>query len=60
MLWTPPEPVITSIDQFDELVAPYEDLGFDQFVLHHPAQTGPYGGDVAVFEMIAGRAAATA
>ena len=59
LLWTPPEPVITSLDQFDELVAPYEDLGFDQFVLHHPAQTGPYSGDVAVFERIAERAAAT-
>ena len=46
LLWTPTEPVITSLDQFDELVAPYAELGFDQFVLHHPDQTGPYGGDV--------------
>ncbi len=59
LLWTPPEPVIDSLDQFDELVAPYEELGFDQFVLHHPAQTGPYGGDVTVFEKIAERAATT-
>ncbi len=55
VLWMPTEPVIDSMDQFDELVAPYEELGFDQFVLHHPAQTGPYGGDVATFEQIASR-----
>lgn len=58
LLWTPTEPVITSIDQFDELVGPYDQLGFDQFVLHHPAQTGPYGGDMKTFEQIAARAAA--
>ena len=58
LLWTPTEPVITSLDQFDELVGPCAELGFDQFVLHHPAQTGPYGGDVKTFEMIAERAAA--
>jgi alkanesulfonate monooxygenase SsuD/methylene tetrahydromethanopterin reductase-like flavin-dependent oxidoreductase (luciferase family) len=57
LLWTPTEPVITSLDQFDELVGPVAELGFDQFVLHHPAQTGPYGGDVKVFERIAERAA---
>jgi alkanesulfonate monooxygenase SsuD/methylene tetrahydromethanopterin reductase-like flavin-dependent oxidoreductase (luciferase family) len=60
LLWTPTNPVITSIEQFDELVGPYDQLGFDQFVLHHPAQTGPYGGDVGTFERIAERAAATA
>jgi len=49
--------VITSLDQFDELVGPVAELGFDQFVLHHPAQTGPHGGDVNVFERIAERAA---
>ena len=57
LLWTPTEPVITSLDQFDEIVGPYVELGFDQFVLHHPDQTGPYGGDVATFERIAERAA---
>ena len=57
LLWTPTEPVITSLDQFDELVGPYTELGFDQFVLHHPDQTGPYGGDVATFERIAERVA---
>jgi alkanesulfonate monooxygenase SsuD/methylene tetrahydromethanopterin reductase-like flavin-dependent oxidoreductase (luciferase family) len=57
ILFTPTEPVITSVDQFDELAGPYAALGFDQFVLHHPAQTGPYGGDPAVFEQIAERAA---
>ena len=57
LLWTPTEPVITSLDQFDELVGPCAELGFDQFVLHHPAQTGPYGGDVKTFEKIAERAA---
>ena len=55
LLWTPTEPVITSLDQFDELVGPVAELGFDQFVLHHPTQTGPYGGDVRTFERIAER-----
>jgi alkanesulfonate monooxygenase SsuD/methylene tetrahydromethanopterin reductase-like flavin-dependent oxidoreductase (luciferase family) len=55
LLWTPTEPVIESADQFDELVAPYQTLGFNQFVMHHPAQTGPYAGDVRAFEQIAAR-----
>ena len=55
LLWTPVETVITSLDQFDELAAPYEDLGFDQLVMHHPQQTGPYGGSLATFEEIAAR-----
>ena len=55
LLWTPTEPVIGSVDQFEELSGPYTELGFDQFVIHHPAQTGPYGGNVGVFEQIAGR-----
>lgn len=58
VLWTPAEPVLTSLDQFDELVAPFVELGIDQFVLHHPAQTGPYGGSVPVFEQIAMRSRA--
>ena len=53
LLWTPTEPVITSLGQFEELVGPVAELGFDQFVLHHPAQTGPYEGDVKTFEKIA-------
>ncbi len=58
LLWTPTEPVITSLDQFDELERDlHAELGFDQFVLHHPAQTGPYAGNVAAFEQIAARAA---
>jgi alkanesulfonate monooxygenase SsuD/methylene tetrahydromethanopterin reductase-like flavin-dependent oxidoreductase (luciferase family) len=55
LLWMPYEPHITSADQFDELAAPYVELGFDQFVLHHPDQTGPFGGDVKAFEEIAAR-----
>jgi alkanesulfonate monooxygenase SsuD/methylene tetrahydromethanopterin reductase-like flavin-dependent oxidoreductase (luciferase family) len=55
LLWTPSDPVIDSVDQFDELIAPYVAMGFDQVVLHHPAQTGPYGGSEAVFEQIAHR-----
>ena len=47
--------VVEGHEEFDELAAPYEELGFDEFVLHHPAQTGPYGGSVAVFEQIAAR-----
>jgi len=57
LLWTPTEPVIASLDQFDEIAGAAAELGFDQFVLHHPAQTGPYGGDVRTFERIAERAA---
>jgi hypothetical protein len=53
LLWTPTETILTSSDQFDELAAPYEELGFDEFVLHHPAQSGPYGGSIPVFEQIA-------
>lgn len=59
ILWTPTEPVITSVDQFDEIAAPYAALGFDQFVVHHPEQTGPYGGSRKVFETIAARQAET-
>jgi alkanesulfonate monooxygenase SsuD/methylene tetrahydromethanopterin reductase-like flavin-dependent oxidoreductase (luciferase family) len=55
LLWMPYEPHLTSADQFDELAAPYAELGFDQFVLHHPAQTGPFGGSVRAFEEIAAR-----
>jgi alkanesulfonate monooxygenase SsuD/methylene tetrahydromethanopterin reductase-like flavin-dependent oxidoreductase (luciferase family) len=55
LLWTPTEPVIDSADLFEELSAPYAELGFDEFVLHHPAQTGPYGGDRRTFEEIATR-----
>jgi alkanesulfonate monooxygenase SsuD/methylene tetrahydromethanopterin reductase-like flavin-dependent oxidoreductase (luciferase family) len=53
LLWMPAETVITSVSQFDEIAGPFEELGFDQFVLHHPAQTGPYGGSKTVFEQIA-------
>jgi alkanesulfonate monooxygenase SsuD/methylene tetrahydromethanopterin reductase-like flavin-dependent oxidoreductase (luciferase family) len=59
VLWTPVETVLTSVDQFDELAAPYEDLGIDQFVLHHPDQSGPYRGSMAAFARIAQRAAGT-
>jgi alkanesulfonate monooxygenase SsuD/methylene tetrahydromethanopterin reductase-like flavin-dependent oxidoreductase (luciferase family) len=55
ILWGPTETILTSTDQFDELAAPYEELGFEEFVLHHPAQTGPYGGSIPVFEQIAAR-----
>lgn len=55
ILWTWTETIVESVDQFDELVAPYESLGFDQFVLHHPSQSGPYRGDDRVFERIAER-----
>jgi alkanesulfonate monooxygenase SsuD/methylene tetrahydromethanopterin reductase-like flavin-dependent oxidoreductase (luciferase family) len=55
LLWMPYEPQITSSDQFDEIAGPYVELGFDQLVLHHPNQTGPFGGDVKAFEQIAAR-----
>jgi alkanesulfonate monooxygenase SsuD/methylene tetrahydromethanopterin reductase-like flavin-dependent oxidoreductase (luciferase family) len=60
VLWTPADPVITSLDQFDALAGPYRALGIDQLVLHHPEQTGPYGGSVPVFEQIAERSRAAA
>jgi alkanesulfonate monooxygenase SsuD/methylene tetrahydromethanopterin reductase-like flavin-dependent oxidoreductase (luciferase family) len=53
LLWTPTETTISSLNQFEELAAPYVQLGFDQLVLHHPAQTGPYRGSVKAFEEIA-------
>jgi alkanesulfonate monooxygenase SsuD/methylene tetrahydromethanopterin reductase-like flavin-dependent oxidoreductase (luciferase family) len=55
LLWMPTEPAIESADQFDELVAPFAALGFTQFVVHHPDQTGPWGGNVQAFEQIAAR-----
>ena len=55
LLWMPAEPTIDSAEQFEELAAPYAALGFDQIVLHHPDQTGPFGGSVAAFEEIAAR-----
>jgi alkanesulfonate monooxygenase SsuD/methylene tetrahydromethanopterin reductase-like flavin-dependent oxidoreductase (luciferase family) len=55
VLWTIADPVITSLGQFEDLAAPYAALGIDQLVLHHPDQTGPYGGSVPVFEQIAAR-----
>ncbi len=54
-LWTPTEPSLQSVDQFDEIAAPFEELGFSELVLHHPDQTGPYGGRKDVFEAIAAR-----
>ncbi len=53
LLWMPAEPAIDSADQFEELAAAYAELGFDQIVLHHPDQTGPFGGSTAAFETIA-------
>ncbi len=55
LLWTPVETVMTSVGQFEDLAAPYEALGFDQLVLHHPQQTGPYRGSLAAYEEIAAR-----
>jgi alkanesulfonate monooxygenase SsuD/methylene tetrahydromethanopterin reductase-like flavin-dependent oxidoreductase (luciferase family) len=55
LLWMPTEPVIDSADQFDELGARATALGFDEVVLHHPAQTGPFGGSLRAFEEIASR-----
>jgi alkanesulfonate monooxygenase SsuD/methylene tetrahydromethanopterin reductase-like flavin-dependent oxidoreductase (luciferase family) len=55
LLWTPTEPVISSVSHFEELIGPYTALGFEQVVLHHPEQTGPYGGSCRVFADIAAR-----
>jgi len=55
LLWTPTDVVPSSPDHFEALVGPYRELGFDQVVLHHPEQTGPYGGSCRVFEEIVAR-----
>jgi hypothetical protein len=55
ILWTPTEPVLDSSEQFEDLAGPYAELGFDEFVLHHPDQTGPYRGSLRAFEEIAAR-----
>ena len=54
----PSEPAIDSAEQFEELAEPYAELDFDQIVLHHPNQTGPFGGSITAFEEIAARHAA--
>ncbi|HVT41765.1 MAG TPA: LLM class flavin-dependent oxidoreductase [Acidimicrobiales bacterium] len=55
LLWMPSEPLIESAAQFEEISGPFAGLGFDEFVLHHPDQTGPFGGSAAAFEEIAAR-----
>ena len=55
LLWMPTEPVIDSVGQFDELESRAASLGFDEVVLHHPSQTGPFGGSVRAFDEIAAR-----
>ena len=46
---------IPTVGAFDELAGRYGELGFEEIVLHHPRQTGPYAGDMAVLEAIAER-----
>jgi len=46
--WSP-----RSVGEFEDFAGGYEALGFAEIVLHHPDQTGPYSGDVKVFEQIA-------
>ncbi|HLN15826.1 MAG TPA: LLM class flavin-dependent oxidoreductase [Acidimicrobiales bacterium] len=46
---------LTSPEAFDDLAGRYGELGIGEIVLHHPRQTGPFGGDIAVFEEIARR-----
>ena len=55
LLSTTTGPDIPSLGAFDELAGRYGELGFDEIVLHHPSQTGPYAGDMAVLEAIAER-----
>ncbi|HWW53602.1 MAG TPA: LLM class flavin-dependent oxidoreductase [Acidimicrobiales bacterium] len=55
LLTTTTGPDVPSLGAFDEMVGRYGDLGFDEIVLHHPRQTGPYAGDMAVLEAIAER-----
>lgn len=45
----------SSVGEFEDLAGPVEALGFDEIVLHHPDQTGPFGGDLATLEAISAR-----
>jgi len=53
LLVTDPQWSPGSVGEFEDLAADYEALGFGEIVLHHPDQTGPYTGDIKVFEQIA-------
>jgi len=44
-----------SVGEFEALAGPAEELGFTEIVLHHPAQTGPFGGDRATMAAISER-----
>jgi alkanesulfonate monooxygenase SsuD/methylene tetrahydromethanopterin reductase-like flavin-dependent oxidoreductase (luciferase family) len=55
LLTTTTGPDIPSLAAFEDLAGRYAELGFDEIVLHHPRQTGPYHGDLAVLEEIMGR-----
>ena len=56
LLWAPAEPVITSVDQFDTLAAPYAEL---RWSTNSPRTTlgsdGPVPGSVKAFEQIAAK-----
>jgi alkanesulfonate monooxygenase SsuD/methylene tetrahydromethanopterin reductase-like flavin-dependent oxidoreductase (luciferase family) len=55
LLSTTTGPDIPSLGAFDELAGRYGELDFDEIVVHHPDQTGPYRGDMAVLEEIVAR-----
>jgi alkanesulfonate monooxygenase SsuD/methylene tetrahydromethanopterin reductase-like flavin-dependent oxidoreductase (luciferase family) len=55
LLTTTTGPDIPSLAAFEDLAGAYDELGFEEIVLHHPRQTGPYAGDLAVLEEIMGR-----
>jgi alkanesulfonate monooxygenase SsuD/methylene tetrahydromethanopterin reductase-like flavin-dependent oxidoreductase (luciferase family) len=44
-----------SVGQFEDLAGPVEEMGFSEIVLHHPEQTGPFGGDRATMAAISAR-----
>jgi alkanesulfonate monooxygenase SsuD/methylene tetrahydromethanopterin reductase-like flavin-dependent oxidoreductase (luciferase family) len=55
LLTTTTGPDIPSLVAFEDLAGTYAELGFEEIALHHPRQTGPYQGDLAVLEEIMGR-----
>lgn len=44
-----------SLGEFEDLAGPVEALGFTEIVLHHPEQSGPFGGDLPTLTEISRR-----
>jgi alkanesulfonate monooxygenase SsuD/methylene tetrahydromethanopterin reductase-like flavin-dependent oxidoreductase (luciferase family) len=50
-----PQYSLAGVDVFDDMVGRAADLGFTDVVTHWPRAEGPYAGDEAVLEAVAGR-----